>query len=76
MSVDIGLLKSLKEQTDLITTDIASIAIESEEIKLLMTLLGIDFYSSMLMVAEIGDVKRLSNAKKLRSWAGLVPSTI
>jgi transposase len=71
---DIRLMKSLKEQTDLITSEIASIAVESEEIKLLMTLPGIDFYSAMLIVAEIGDVKRFPNAKKLCSWAGLVPS--
>jgi transposase len=70
----ISLLRSLKEQTDLITSEIASIAVESEEVKLLMTLPGIDFYSAMLIVAEIGDIDRFPNAKKLCSWAGLVPT--
>lgn len=74
MDSEIRLLQSLKEQTDLITNEIASLAVESEEIKLLMTLPGINFYSAMLIVAEIGDVNRFPNARKLCSWAGLVPS--
>ena len=32
----------------------ASLAVESKEVKILMALLGIDFYSAMLIVAEIG----------------------
>jgi transposase len=38
-----------------------------------MTLPRIDFYSAMLIIAEIGDVKRFPEARKLCSWAGLVP---
>lgn len=71
---ELMLLKSLVEQTDVITSKIASMAAGSEDVKLLMTMPGIDFYSAMLILAEIGDVKRFPDAKKLCSWAGMVPS--
>jgi transposase len=68
---DLKLLKSPEEQVESITSKIASLAKESDEVKLLMTLPGIDF--AMLIIAEIGDVKRFPEARKLCSWAGLVP---
>lgn len=71
---DLKLLRSLDEQIELITGKIASIATQSEDVKLLMTLPGIDFYSAMLLISEIGDIKRFQNAKKICSWAGMVPS--
>jgi transposase len=39
-----------------------------------MILQEIDFYYSMLIVAEISDIGRFPEARKLCSWAGLVPS--
>lgn len=35
---------------------------------------GIGYYSALLIVAEIGDVSRFRNAKKLFSYAGVIPS--
>lgn len=43
--------------------------------KLLMTIPGISFYSALLIKSEIGDIARFSNANKLCSYAGLIPST-
>ncbi len=37
-----------------------------------MIIPGIDYYSAMLITAEIGDVHRFISAKKDTSWAGLV----
>ena len=45
-----------------------------ERAKLLMTRPGIDYFSAMLLVAEIGDINRFLSKHKLASWAGLVPS--
>ena len=72
---DLKLLKSLEEQAEFITSKIASLAKESDEVKLLMTLPRIDFYSAMLIIAEIGDVKRFPEARKLlgRSCAQHAP---
>jgi transposase len=59
---DLKLLKSLEEQVESITSKIASLAKESDEVKLLMTLPGIDFYSAMLIIAEIGNIGRFPEA--------------
>ncbi len=71
---DLKLLKSLREQVEKITLEIASIAVDEEQVRLLMTLPGIDYYGALLILAEIGDIRRFPNARKLASWAGMVPS--
>ncbi|MGQ9788988.1 MAG: transposase [Candidatus Hadarchaeaceae archaeon] len=47
---------------------------ESEDAKLLMTSLGIWYFSALAILAEKGDVLRFSDAETLCSYAGLVPS--
>jgi transposase len=42
--------------------------------QLLMSIPGISYYSALLIVSEIGDIGRFPSAKKLCSYAGLVPS--
>jgi transposase len=42
-------------------------------VKALMTLPGIGQFSALVIVAEIGDITRFPNARKLASWAGLTP---
>jgi transposase len=41
--------------------------------KWLATIPGIGVYSAMILLSEIGEVQRFSNAKALFSYAGLVP---
>lgn len=47
---------------------------ESEEAKLLMTMPGISYYSSLLILSEIGEIDRFPSSGKLVSYAGLAPS--
>jgi transposase len=54
--------------------EIASIAVDQENVKLLMTLPGVDYYAAMVIASEIGDVHRFPDAKNLVSWTGLAPS--
>lgn len=42
--------------------------------ELLTTIPGIGYYSALLIISEIGEIRRFPNAKKLCSYAGLVPS--
>lgn len=42
---------------------------------LLMTIPGIGYYLALLILAEIGDIRRFPSARKLTSYAGLVPTT-
>jgi transposase len=45
-----------------------------EDMRLLLSLTGIDVYTALLIKSEIGDIRRFPNYKKLVSWAGLAPS--
>jgi transposase len=47
---------------------------ELPQAKLLMTIPGVSFLTSHLLLAEIGDISRFPSAGKLCSYAGLVPS--
>lgn len=44
------------------------------QVKLLMTMPGISYYSGLTITGEIGDIRRFSSAKKLVCFAGLNPS--
>lgn len=65
-------LKTLNSEIASVNTQIANS--ESEEIRLLMSIPGIDYYSAVLINSEIGDISRFPSHNKLASWAGLVPS--
>jgi transposase len=43
--------------------------------KLLVTILGIGYYSALLILSEIGDIGRFPDSYHLCSFAVLVPST-
>lgn len=64
----------LQEQIKRFSKEIEEKASLSEDAKILMTIPGISFFSSLLVTSEIGDYKRFSSSKKLCSFAGLVPS--
>ncbi|MFA5089379.1 MAG: IS110 family transposase [Candidatus Omnitrophota bacterium] len=44
---------------------------ENKEAQLLLTIPGISYFSALLLVSEIGDIKRFPSPKKLASYAGL-----
>ena len=43
-------------------------------VKVLRTLPGVGEFTALMMLAEIGDITRFPNARKLASWAGLTPT--
>ena len=48
--------------------------VNEDELKLLITVPGVDERAAAVILAEIGDVERFKSGKSLASWAGLVPS--
>ena len=56
------------------TGEIDQLAKADERVKLLCQIRGIGHYTAMLIIAEIGDVKRFPTAKHLCAWAGLTPT--
>jgi len=66
-------LDMLTDQASEVQQRIAFYAEKNEQAKLLMTIPGIDYYSAMTILGEIGDVTRFPLAKKLARYAGLTP---
>jgi len=79
--IDSQILDSHLSQIDMINNliqktndEIAKLAVDDKQVELLLGFCGIDYYSAMLLLYEIGDITRFSNPKKLVSWVGLTPS--
>lgn len=49
-------------------------AVSNENVKILMSMTGIDYFSAMLIMSEIGDITRFDHPSKLVSWSGLCPT--
>ena len=62
-----------REITDT-TSEIDQRAKADERVKLLCQIRGIGRYTAMLIIAEVGEVKRFPTAKHLCQWAGLTPT--
>jgi len=68
-------LKPLDDEIKLVSKQLRGLAVNDEDVKLLMTIPGIGYYSALLVKSEIGDVSRFPFGERLCSYAGLVPST-
>jgi transposase len=67
-------LESLNQQTGRVDEEIHDKAVEDEDIRLLLSMTGIDVYSALLIRSEIGNITRFPHYKKLASWTGIAPS--
>jgi transposase len=67
-------LESLNQQTERVDEEVHSKACEDEDVRLLLSLTGVDVYTALLIRSEIGSIDRFQDYKKLVSWAGLAPS--
>ena len=70
---NLQILEALNEQIHDADIQIAKDAVNEEQAKLLMTMPGVDYYAAMILLSEIGDVKRFPSPEKLVSWVGLAP---
>ena len=67
-------LESLNQQIKRVDEEIRVKASHDEDVKLLLSMTGIDIYTALLIRSEIGSINRFPDYKKLVSWAGLAPS--
>ena len=67
---DISLIKERERE---IEAEISSRADNCNDIKLLMTIPGINFYTAAGILSEIGSVSRFENKLKFASYTGLIP---
>ncbi len=80
--IDDGRVRSYLRLIDALNAEIreASAAIvdkakNNKYAKLLMSIPGISYYSSLLIASEIGDISRFKDSSSLIAYAGLAPST-
>jgi transposase len=66
-------LELLAEQEESLQAELAKVAEDRKDVQLLMTIPGVDYYTAVGLVAEIGDIHRFPTKQKLASYAGLVP---
>ncbi|MHB1902066.1 MAG: IS110 family RNA-guided transposase [Cuniculiplasma sp.] len=65
--------KELKNRIEKIEGMLSSSGMNKKEIKLLMTIPGINIYSATGVYSEIGDIGRFPNVDKFASYCGMVP---
>lgn len=66
-------LSLLAEQEGALQTELAKAATDRFDVQLLMTIPGVDYYTGVAIIAEIGDIRRFATKKELCSHAGVVP---
>jgi transposase len=69
------LLDALHTEQRALAADIDRIGFQRDDVKLLMTLPGVDVTIAHALVAAIGDIRRFPSADRLAAYFGLVPST-
>jgi len=74
LDVNLKQLQSLQESIATLAVKIAQEAVNRRDVKFLMGFTGIDYYSAMLLINEMGPITRFLSAKKLVSYVGLTPS--
>jgi len=67
-------IHTLDIQVGKLSRELRGMASDDEDVKLLMTIPGIGYYSALLIKSEIGSIDRFPDGEKLCSYAGLVPS--
>jgi transposase len=70
----LALICDFDREIDATTIEIDARARTDARVKLLCQIRGIGRYTAMLIIAEVGDVKRFPTAKHLCQWAGLTPT--
>lgn len=76
LTTSIESIQTINHQIDVVSKEISKYACRNDkDVKILMSITGIDTFAAMLISAEIVDVRRFSTPWKLVSYAGLAPST-
>ena len=69
------IIAPLSDEIRRLSLELRHLAGDDGDVKLLMTIPGIGYYTALLVKAEVGDISRFGSGDQLCSYAGLVPST-
>jgi transposase len=71
---DLALMDALESPIGCLDAEIHERAKADPQVKVLTTLPGVGELTALVILAEVGDVRRFPSARKLASWAGLTPT--
>ncbi len=71
--LELGLIEQYDLAIEELDSRMAEIANDSEDIQLLMSIPGLNYHSSFVIMSEIGSHERFASAKQLTAYAGLCP---
>ena len=75
LDTSIESIETINQQINAVSKEMSKYAGDNKDVKILLSITGIDVFSAMLISAEIVDAKRFSTPWKLLIYAGLAPST-
>lgn len=75
LDCETALLQNLWTQIAKVEKEIKRLAYEEENVRILMTLPGVDYNTATAVLAAFGDITRFKDADHAASYLGLVPST-
>ena len=75
LDCQLRLLDHAEAEIVISTAKLAPLAYKDEQVKLLMTLPGVDFPIAQAILAAFGDISRFDSPSKAAAYFGLVPST-
>ena len=70
----LAFIDALAPQIERIDGELRQHAKADPRVKVLTALPGVGQFTALVILAEIGDIARFPNARKLASWAGLTPT--
>jgi transposase len=70
----LAFIDALVPQIDRLDGELRRHARADPRVKALTALPGVGQFTALVIVAEVGDITRFPNARKLASWAGLTPT--
>jgi transposase len=73
MDCEIAVLEHLQKQIEKVESEIKKLAYEEDNVRLLMTLPGVDYNTATAVIAAFGDISRFKDADHAASYLGLVP---
>ena len=75
LNCEIAVLEHLGKQIEQVELEIKKLAYEEENVRILMTLPGVDYNTATAIIAAWGDISRFKDADHAASYLGLVPGT-
>jgi transposase len=70
----IALIDDFDREIEATSREIEQRAKADDRIEVLMQIRGVGRYTAMLIIAEVGDIRRFPDARHLCAWAGLSPT--